>query len=184
MKNTDMNAVEFLNATNFNLYDLWSSETPQPDTALGGTNDLILESYGSDGSGYATISFSRFFNTNDPKDYVVVPEAVTPVSFAWNDGAFGYHGYNILKSSFTIDLSNSSMINPSSSSFDFWQFHGIIMTLCWSFMNFIGYLSVRFFKHSPIWMWFHFIFAGLNALLTIGVLSAAIKYSKNTFNFF
>jgi hypothetical protein len=179
MKNTDMNAVEFLNATNYNLYDLWSTTSPQPDTTLGGRNDLQAISYTSDGSGYATIIYTRFYNTNDDKDYIVIPNEVTPVSFAWNDGTFGNHGYNILKSSVFIDTGNGSSNN--SSTFDFWQFHGIIMTVSWSFMNFIGYLTVRFFKHNSIWMWFHFIFAGLNASVTIGVLSASIKYSKKKF---
>lgn len=68
--------------------------------------------------------------------------------------------------------------DPEDSSFDFWEFHGIIMTATWSIMNFIGYLSARFFRHYSAWIWVHFIFSGLNAIISVGILGASIVLSK------
>jgi hypothetical protein len=211
-----MHTVEFISATEYNLYDQWSKGdyAPYADTDLNTTDDLKNIQYSVDSSGYATIKYTRAYNTGDKYDYVVTPGKSMTISLAWNPGVMNDHKKNFKISSLTIDSSklvvgtentttstttdsgssssvssntNNTPVTPistpdDSEEFDFWEFHGIIMTVTWSIMNFVGYMSARFFRHYPIWIWVHFIFAGLNTLLSVGILGASIALSKQIIN--
>ena len=62
--------------------------------------------------------------------------------------------------------------------FDFWEFHGIILTILWSILNFFGYVYARFLRHHPIWIWIHFTCSGLTSLISVAVMAASIAKGK------
>jgi hypothetical protein len=62
--------------------------------------------------------------------------------------------------------------------FDFWEFHGIILTILWTIFNFVGYVYARFLRHHPIWIWIHFICSGLTSFISVAVMAASIAKGK------
>jgi hypothetical protein len=118
MKSVDMNTVEFLSATKYNLIDQFSKGDNEPpyDTDIGGTDDLKNVQYSADGTGYATIKYTRAYNTGDKYDYVVSPNTATTISLAWNSGTINDHHNNFKITSVNINSSTPVVSAASTSS--------------------------------------------------------------------
>jgi hypothetical protein len=181
---------------------------PSPDKDLGGTSDLKNVEYSVDASGIPTIKYIRAYNTGDIYDNIVMPNTWTPVSLVWNTGTLKYHSKNYIITLITFDSSKLvvqsasskdtlSTKTPSSTvvvisntttsqmpqlilggEFNFWEFHGVILTIIWSIMNFFGYVTARFLRHYPIWIWIHFTCSGLTAMVSVGIMATSILKSK------
>ena len=108
MKSVDMNTVEFLSSTKYNLIDQFSKGDNEPpyDTDIGGTYDLKNIQYSADSSGITTIKYTRAYNTGDKYDYVVKPDSSLTISLAWNSGTINDHHNNFKITSVTINSSN------------------------------------------------------------------------------
>jgi hypothetical protein len=118
MKSVDMNTVEFLSSTKYNLIDQFSKGDNEPpyDTDIGGTDDLKNVQYSADGTGYATIKYTRAYNTGDKYDYVVSPNTDTTISLAWNSGTINDHHNNFKITSVKINSSTPVVSAASTSS--------------------------------------------------------------------
>jgi len=188
MNNIDMNIIEFDSSNGSKVYDSYSKgyTFPSEDIKLGGTNDIKNINFKKLENGQSEISFERAFFTGDTFDKELNPNTLMNVSLAWGKGKLSYHGANKKIVQMIIPENDPpSPIDPSddTGSFDFWQFHGIIMTTLWSGFAFVGYLFSRFFKHLSWWIWMHHLGSGVTALFSIGVLSVALRLSKKNDKF-
>ena len=59
----------------------------------------------------------------------------------------------------------------------FFLIHGIILSVVWTLLNFLGLVSARYFKHHINWAMFHRIFNGVTFLATLAVGVYAIFMS-------
>jgi len=182
-KNVDMNIVEFSSAIKYVLHDSYSTSKtlPPEDVSLGGTFDLKNISYLSR-DGIGNITYARKFDTGDKYDTVVKPDVLFNISVAWGDGDYGFHGTNVARRLVLIN-STSQDFNPLPDEpqvtiFDFWQFHGILLTIIWTLLNFLGYIFARFYKHLTWWIWMHRLGAGMTALISIGLMGYSISACK------
>ncbi|MDH5404311.1 MAG: fibronectin type III domain-containing protein, partial [Candidatus Heimdallarchaeota archaeon] len=72
-------------STSTNIVDNWGSGTTShdPDTALGGTEDITNKITGSTAS-HVTLEFSRVLNTGDIYDNAIIPDGTMPVIWAYH----------------------------------------------------------------------------------------------------
>jgi hypothetical protein len=182
MINNDMNIVEFTPGGG-KVYDSYSTgySAPIEDTSLGGTNDLKNIKFSQE-NGQEVVTYERAFNTGDKYDKALTPNTLMPVSLAWGRNRLAYHETNKKTGQMLIPDGNTPIpVDPVSDEFDFWEFHGIIMTVLWTAFSFLGYVFARFFKHLTWWIWMHRLGSGMTALISVGVLGAAINLSKFSF---
>jgi hypothetical protein len=196
MKNCDMNIVEFISPTKYTLSDSYSKgySAPSPDGDFGGTNDLKFINYSTDSSGNYIMQFSRVLRTNDKYDTAINLDATNNLIIAWGPGTLSMH-VDYKQTTFSISKINSGNPTDSTSTntnttlpppdptpveneFDFFQFHGVILLILWTFFNFVGYIFARFLKHYTWWYWMHQAGSGITSFISIGVLAASIKYGK------
>ena len=92
MKNSDMNIVEFISATEYKLYDSFSTAhaPPSNDTDLGGTYDLKDIKYTME-NGQGVVTCTRAYDTKDKFDTVVTPDKETTFTVAWGKEKLSYH---------------------------------------------------------------------------------------------
>ena len=197
----DMNSVDFLSVSSYNLHDSYSDSESRPteDTDLGGTFDLKNLGYKTDSANNAMISYIRAFNTGDQYDAVISPDTSFTLSVAWGSSTIHNHGGNkfittisISSSTPVINNGNSTINFPNTNSTDtgdsdstdtsdsenFWFYHGIGLTIIWTALNFFGYASARFFRYNPMWEWLHLFFSGLFSFLAILIMAYSVIKSK------
>lgn len=177
MINTDMNIAEFIDNTKYTIKDCYSTgySAPTEDTLLGGTNDLKDIEYSLDDNGNGIITFNRALNTGDPYDQEIIVDKPQNIVLAWGQGTLQYHGGNYKKLSMTVSEGGD---DPVVKEFDFFALHGIILIVLWVAFNFVGYIASRFMRHHKWGMWLHWAGSGSTALISIGVISASIKYGN------
>jgi hypothetical protein len=110
MVGTDMNIIEFTDNNNYNLYDSFSShhEKPKSDTDLGGSNDLVVQSFNTDANNTSTIVYQRKLDTGDEFDKVLVYNTYFPIVVAWGNGTMSFHGRNRAIATFNVHFNNSN----------------------------------------------------------------------------
>jgi hypothetical protein len=186
MINVDMNIVEFT-SDGVKVYDSWSAgfSAPREDITFGGRNDIKNIKYSQE-NGQGVVTFERAFNTGDQYDKALTPNSFMSVSFAWGKGKMGYHGSKQRIAQMIIPKSGDPSNLPPEpiGQFDFWDFHGITMTILWTGFSFVGYIFARFLRHLKSWIYIHWMGSGLTAVVSVGVLASSIKLSKNLENNF
>jgi hypothetical protein len=179
--NSDMNIVEFIPGEGVKVSDTWSTgyTAPKEDKTFGGTDDIKNIKYSQE-NGQNVVTYDRAFNTGDPYDKEVIPNIPFTVSFAWGNGRIGYHIAAYYKTQMILSKEDlaPTLVSEPLSQFDFWNFHGITMTIFWTGFSFIGYIFARFLRHLKSWIYFHWVGSGLTALFSIGVLAPSIKWSN------
>ena len=88
-------------------------------------------------------------------------------SYAWSTGSVStYHNANTGTFKFLIDSSNKVFISGSDSSVGFYQIKGVVLIICWIFLNFVGVYATVYLKHLTYWIHIHGICSGISAFLT------------------
>lgn len=102
MTNADMVLAWIGDDGNPIINDYWSTgrKPPQPDTVLGGSND-VEQPLITRANGITHVTFQRAMDTGDPFDKVLLKQAGrVSMMFAWRDGSPGdlsFHGANNMK---------------------------------------------------------------------------------------
>lgn len=178
-----MNIIEFSSGEVVKISDSWSTgySAPQEDKKFGGLNDIKNINYFQK-NGQMEVTYDRDFDTGDSYDTKLTPNIPFTVSFAWGKGKMAYHKTDYYKTEIIISKNNQivpDLFAAPLSQFDFWNFHGITMTILWTGFSFVGYIFARFLRHLKYWIYFHWLGSGLTALFSIGVLAPSIKWSNN-----
>ncbi len=168
MLNTDMHVIEFLEDGKYNVTDRYSLGYIEPklDTSLNGTDDIYNITYKNDplSPDDPIITYYRKIKTLDKYDYQFTPETKVPLIQAWGKGLIAYHGGNRNISTFLLSTNMDNV--EKGSSFNFFDFHGITLSVTWMGFAFIGYVSIRFYKHTKGGVLVHVLSAGFNGLYT------------------
>jgi hypothetical protein len=172
-----------VNTSNSNTDPKNTASTTAPNNTPSSTN--VVNSNIADPKN--TTSITNFINTNNtnPKNITFSTNTINS-----NNTTNGNDSKNTTDKNQSVNYSTNTsnvntIINPPTTQdnpFDFFQFHGIILFIIWTFFNFFGYIFARFLKHYKWWYWIHQAGSGITSLITIGVLSASIKYCKFIFN--
>jgi hypothetical protein len=178
MPNVDMHLLQINSDGTYLLYDSYATtyDYPPEDKDQGGTYDLSNIQTSTSGN-LVTVSYERAFNTGDKYDHIISVGSKENLVLVNEDGAIAYHGQNrpqMFTFTLTADSGTSQVVNTTSQ-FDFWELHGILNIILWSVFNFFGYVSARFFKHLTWWIWVHRIGSAFTALVSIGIVGAAIN---------
>ncbi len=175
MQNVDMNIIEFFEDDTYSLIDTFSTgyTLPSIDESRGGKNNLEVISFISS----PKLIYKRKFNTGDKHDAIVPIDSQITISVAWGSGKLSYHGMNHLTTSICIGKNDCK----ASIKYDFWSFHGTILTFMWTILSFIGYVSARFFKHLPFWIYLHLIGSIIPSIITFVLLLFSMNLSNLIF---
>jgi hypothetical protein len=176
--NVDMFCVEFIDENSYKLLDLYSRGLYKlnEDVSIGGKDDLTNRVYSFLNNTYS-ISFDRLLNTSDPYDFVIRKviwlliqgENISLTITSSTKTPMIYKRENLQSTGFFIDVSNIvylQEVNPAGK-IDFYSIKGLILTLCWIFLNFTGITFAAFCKHKTSWIHVHRVCCGLGALLAI-----------------
>ena len=167
-----MMTVVFSGSNSYNVYDVYSQGNNQPsdDVSLGGTYDFTNLVF-SNINGVYSLSWDRPLITGDKYDINLLTGINITMSYAYANGDISvYHGVNYGLSSMMI---NSNNLNVSfgkttpSGAIDIYQVKGVIMIICWSFLNLAGVLAAVYFRHLTYWIHIHRICSGGAAFLTV-----------------
>jgi hypothetical protein len=167
MLNTDMHVINFRDNRSFDASDRYSLGYDEPvlDTKLNGTDDLKNLTLSINSNGNPVITYYRKLNTSDKYDYVFTPHTNVPLILAWGNGSISFHEDRYLASNFFLSESGTDAIITGQ--FNFWDFHGISLSITWMLLNAVGFFFIRYLKHTNIGVIAHIIFTGINSCYTI-----------------
>lgn len=79
-----------------------------------------------------------------------------------------------MATSFSVTEAPIPIVDNLTNPFNFWELHGIVLVICWSGLNFMGYCAGRFLKHHPWWLTVHFFGSSFTGYFSLGLLIASL----------
>jgi hypothetical protein len=180
MLNTDMHVINFGDNGNYEATDRYSFGYREPvlDTKLNGTDDLENISLSINSNGDPVVTYFRKLNTSDKYDYIFTPYTNASLIIAWGNGTISFHEDRHLASKFFLSESGSD--GGITGQLDFWDFHGITLSITWILLNTLGFFFIRYLKHTKLGLVGHLIISGINSIYTI--ILAIITIIKGNLN--
>ena len=177
MTNTDMIIAQLNQDEKFFVKDYWSvgHRKPAEDIAKGGTDDILNQSITKNGN-ISIITFERLLDTKDKFDTVIDIDKTMNISLAWKPQiGLSNHGKENRKPLFLF-------LNNKTKDFIFsdgepvpvdpipkivFIMHEYFQYVAWAFLNSVGIILTRYFKH----LWFstilHAVTSGLTSAISI-----------------
>lgn len=169
MEEVDYHIV-YWQQNNYRIEDSWSDDydTPVQDIYQGGkTSFLNLDYYVDIETGENVLKYDRLIDTGESVDHKFV-DGYNHMVAAWvpDEQSMEEHGSYIRVGKVTLDIAGQS-VNIALGRYNIFQAHGLILLICWSILNILGYAAARLLKHLPAWIWIHRFTSGITGALTI-----------------